>query len=265
MTEAKEAGVPASVRRLVADITDGVASALGPELQGIYLFGSLVTGDFDERVSDVDLLAITRTDLDGDQLANLATLHHRLVQTHPSWEDRIEIAYLSARALRTFKTARSPIAVISPGEPFHVKDAGRDWLLNWFIVQEHSLALVGPPAQTLVPTITIDEVREEINIQLEAWRARVKTSTHPGFLAYAVLTACRAWDTYEKGVIRSKRESAAWVKLQMPRWSPLIDQALHVRSQGGQVGPLDSNDAAAFVSDVAHQVCSPRPTQPAEV
>ncbi|MBI3647417.1 MAG: nucleotidyltransferase domain-containing protein [Actinobacteria bacterium] len=49
----------------------GQTQALGVDLVGSYLFGSVVTGDFDPGISDVDTVAVLRSDLTAAQLAAL--------------------------------------------------------------------------------------------------------------------------------------------------------------------------------------------------
>ncbi|MEK7165733.1 MAG: nucleotidyltransferase domain-containing protein, partial [Patescibacteria group bacterium] len=91
---------------------------------GLYLYGSLVWGDFDREISDIDLLAVTSTGINNKEFDALKIMHDEFVVTHKEWEDRIEVAYVSQQALKTFKDRNSQIAVVSQGEPFHFKDAG---------------------------------------------------------------------------------------------------------------------------------------------
>jgi hypothetical protein len=110
----------------------------------LYVYGSLVTGDFDKDRSDIDLLAVVDSDVDGDTFDRLDRMHARFVEDHPAWEDRIEVAYVPAPALWNFRTRTDQIAVVSPGEPFHLKAAGKDWLINWYMVREVGVTLCGP-------------------------------------------------------------------------------------------------------------------------
>ena len=49
-------------------------------------------------------------------------------------------------ALRTFRSQSSTIGIISPGEPFHLLEAGSDWLISWYALRKDGLALLtGPP------------------------------------------------------------------------------------------------------------------------
>jgi hypothetical protein len=76
------------------------------------------------------LLAVTSSDINDKEFVDLQKMHNDLIANNKKWDDRIEIAYLSAGALKMFKSRTSKIAIISPGEPFHVKEAGNDWLIN---------------------------------------------------------------------------------------------------------------------------------------
>ncbi len=82
---------------------------LGDGLVGLYLYGSMVTGDFDDHISDVDLLAVITAPLNEDEFRRLDAVHRSVEQHHPEWSDRIEIAYPSKEALATLKQARSSI------------------------------------------------------------------------------------------------------------------------------------------------------------
>src|SRR5215203_5594108 len=91
------------IRPLLNDITAGLQGVFGQKLVGLYLYGSLVAGDFDYGISDIDLLAATETAVDGNELETLRKMHTELVKDRPAWDNRIETAYLSLEALKTFK------------------------------------------------------------------------------------------------------------------------------------------------------------------
>jgi hypothetical protein len=83
---------------------------------GLYVYGSLATGDFEPRVSDIDLIAVVR-DASGEALLRrLDRMHEDLVRAEPEWRDRIEVDYVSARGLAQCRTHTTTIARISPGE-----------------------------------------------------------------------------------------------------------------------------------------------------
>lgn len=211
---------------LIVALVSRLRAALGEHLIGLYLYGSLVTGDYDAGVSDIDLLAAVASDLRDDEFAALDAQHRQLVSDFPHWEDRIEIAYLSLDGLRTFKTRRSPIAVISPGEPFNRKTAGADWLMNWHVVREDGVTLYGPPPQQIItPTTSAERAACVRGYALDAvsW---LDDTTHRGFQAYSILTMCRALYTLTTGDHISKRAAAEWTAARLPEWAGLIERAL---------------------------------------
>ena len=60
-------------------LIDGLKSALNEQLIGIYLYGSLVTGDFDPAISDIDLVVVLTCELDHDRFSLLHQMHIQVV------------------------------------------------------------------------------------------------------------------------------------------------------------------------------------------
>ena len=124
------------IDKLLSHLLSQIQQILGEKLVALYLYGSLVTGDFDREISDIDLLAAIASEIEPQEFEQLQQMHLEVIAKNPEWNDRLEIAYLSVAALKTFRTQVSQIAVISPGEPFHFKEAGKDWLINWWRSEE---------------------------------------------------------------------------------------------------------------------------------
>lgn len=245
------------IEALLGRLTDEIRRSLDGSLVGLYVYGSLVTGDFDKDRSDIDLLAVVDTDLGGDTFDRLDRMHKRFVQDHPAWEDRIEVAYVPSGALWNFKTRTGRIAVISPGEPFHLKTAGKDWLINWYMVREVGVTLCGPPSRALIPEISHAEFVEAVREQAEAWKEWVFRMRTPGAQCYAVLTLCRALYTNTHGRQASKKQAALWAEDCLPQWTPLIQQSLDWLSGQGE-GETDDEaglqETVRFVHDVANRI-----------
>ena len=239
-------------------LTSAIASRFGDELVGLYLFGSLISGDFLPGVSDIDLLAVITRDLNDADVAPLAALHAGIVRDHPEWDDRIEVAYLSADGLRDFRSRISPLIIISPGEPLHLIDAGPDWLMNWYLVRSAGIALAGPPPRDLIPPIATAEYHQTVQEHLssaENWIARA-TSRKPG--SYAVLTAGRGLYTLRIGEHASKAQTAAWMQAQFPEWADLIDCALAWRGmpEDQELTAEDRAEIARYLSIVTAAIRS---------
>ena len=211
--------------RIVLD----VRHLLGESVVSVLLYGSLVTGDFDLDASDLDLLVVLAEPL-GD-LAGPAEVHRRIEVDYPRWKNRIEVAYVSADALRTFREKPSPIAVISPGEPLATKEAGKDWLINWYTVRAQGQTLYGAGPDQIIPDISHAELVEAIRLQAEEWREWVTHSKSRPFQGYAILTMCRALHLVRTGTQASKLRAAHWAMEQLPAEAPLISQALAWRKE----------------------------------
>jgi len=219
-------------------------------LIGLYVFGSLVTGDFDRDRSDIDLLTVLDSAIEDDTFRRLERMHTRFVEEYPAWEDRIEVAYVPAPALRDFRTKSSRIAVVSPGEPFHFKAAGKDWLINWYVVRQVGFTLYGPPPDTLIPEISQSEFVEAVREQAGAWKEWVHRMRTPGAQSYAVLTMRRPLYAHTHGGQASKKQAALWAAERMPEWESMIRQSLAWMSEG----PREESDDEAGLSETVRFV-----------
>jgi predicted nucleotidyltransferase len=220
------------IEALLGRLTDEIQRTVRASLVGLYVYGSLVTGDFDKSRSDIDLLAVVDSDVDGDTLDRLDMMHARFVEDYPAWEDRIEVAYVPAPALWNFRIRTDQIAVVSPGEPFHLKAAGKDWLINWYMVREVGVTLCGPPPRALIPEISQSEFVEAVRKQAAEWKEWVYKMRTPGAQSYAVLTLCRALYSHTHGRQASKKRAALWAQARLPQWAPLIQQSSLWLSEG---------------------------------
>lgn len=225
-----------SVGGLVTRLVDGQTQALGVNLVGSYLFGSVVTGDFEPGISDVDTVAVVRSDLTSAEFAALDRLHRDIVGEMPQWVDRVEVVNLSSQALATCRTASSAAARISPGEPFHAIDVDHRWLIDWYQLRDVGVALCGPPAESFVPVISHDEYVEAVRQHMLAWPDWVDGLVTQGAQAHAILTMCRGLRTWRTGEHVSKREAARWACEVFPEHANLIRDAVVWREQS-RVGP----------------------------
>ena len=207
------------------DLTTRIQTVLRQKLVGVYLHGSLVYGDFDLEISDIDLMVAITTPLDAQELMHLEEMHQDFAAANPRWQDRIETAYIMLDALKTARTQTSTIANVSPGEPFHTLEAGKDWLVNWYMVREQGVALFGPPPKSVIDPITTAEFVEVIRSHTQQWSQWIDDCRHLGGQAYAILTLCRALYTTQHGAQVSKLQAAAWAAATFPQWAELIEQS----------------------------------------
>jgi hypothetical protein len=92
----------AAVDAVLEALFAGVRDALGPQLVGVYLDGSLAAGDFAECSSDIDVLVVTEGVLPDEVVAALGAMHARLATGTSKWSRELEVSYIPCRALRRF-------------------------------------------------------------------------------------------------------------------------------------------------------------------
>jgi predicted nucleotidyltransferase len=250
----------ASAKQIVEAVTGAITATTGPALVGLYLFGSLATGDFDEGVSDIDLLAIFSSEVSDGLATRLEHALEELARDHPRWRNRIEVAYVSAASLANFRRASTRIAVISPGEPLHLISAGPEWVLTWYPARLYGIALVGPPANELIPDISFSEYANAVRGCLERFRERIPDDATPGSQAFAVLTMCRGLYTCIHRELASKLKAAAWARKELPDWAGLIGEAITWRQHQWEVPQADGAATVAvvrrFIAEIADRVAA---------
>jgi predicted nucleotidyltransferase len=249
----------ADINRLLESLLYHVRHIFQERLVGLYLYGSLTTGDFDPISSDIDLLAVTSSQITASEFDALRSMHRELTRDNLEWEDRIDVVYLPVTALREFRSEKSPIVIISPGEPFHVREGEtlRDWLQNWYVVRESGLALFGLPPKAIIPPITREEFVEAVRRYAAEVSERVRHEMDRKNQAYTILTMCRALHVHRTGKQASKREAALWAQEELPEWSGLIQSALAWR-QAWREEDIDHatthSETTRFVNFVSNRI-----------
>lgn len=208
---------------LLEKLTAAMSAAIGDDLLSLTVHGSYVAGDFEPNRSDLDLLAVLDTEPNQAMLERLRPLHERIAVEHPPWADRIEVDYLSLETLRTLAERPGPMIRISPGEPLHLFEATRHYLINIVSARQDGQTLRGLDVPSLVPFVPKDSLFAVIREHVANWPTWVQGARErPGAQAYAVLTLCRALHLLEVGHQTSKRQAGAWGTARLPEWAELI-------------------------------------------
>ena len=221
--------LPLDVRDLLDVLLLGMQQALHGEVIGVYLFGSVTLGAYDQGISDVDLLACTTRDPDEAMLERLKRIHDRVVDSRPQWRDRVEVVYAGADSLRTFRERPHRIARISPGEDLNLRQADADWLIDWYQVLDSGITLFGVEPETVLPLLSTDEFRHAAWKQMHGWPGRLRPGLDPGYLSYIVLALARGLHAVVNGQQVSKEAGGRWVASTWQEWSALTAAAVRCR------------------------------------
>jgi predicted nucleotidyltransferase len=226
------------VRPLLDDLTARIRAVLGDKLAGLYLWGSYALGDFDPRISDLDLAAALAADVDEPEYAALGAMHERFAREYPAWAGRIEVRYASVATLNA-PAEGGEILSISPGEAFNRRHSDERWLIDWYVVRARGIALHGPPAEELLTPIAVERFVAAVRANVASWDDR---GDHVGTLkqqAYVILLLCRAMRAVQLGDQLSKPGAGRWAQGELPEWADLIGRAIAWRE-----APADADGAA---------------------
>lgn len=227
-----------NVNILLGELLKNIQKILAENLLGLYLNGSLVLGDFDLNISDIDLVAILTKDINDKEFKALKEMHEEFVEKHKDWNDRIEVCYISLTAINLTMVRESNIVNISPGEQFHRTKSRKEWLMNWYLTREKSMVLYGPSPKTIIDQISKEEFIQSVKDHVTSWGKWVQDMKNPYAQSYAILSLCRALYAYRKGDQVSKKQAAIWAQGELPEWSEVIKDALKWR-EGGKYKPAD--------------------------
>jgi predicted nucleotidyltransferase len=217
------------VNALLQILLKNLQKILGEHLSGMYLFGSLANGDFDEE-SDIDVAVLTDEEISPELFSQLQVMHARVAEIHSPWATQLEVAYLSQRNIRRYDPnhARHPHLDRGKGETLHFDSHAR--VIERYILRQRGIVVFGPPLENLIDPISPDDLRRSMLEILNEWWARKLDAPAPfdsrGYQSYTVLSLCRILYTLEHGDVVSKPIAARWAKEALPaRWIPLIERA----------------------------------------
>jgi hypothetical protein len=216
---------------MLETLLTGVREVLGGNLVGVYLRGSLATGDFIPETSDLDLLVATEQPVNEAEFAALTALHAQLTASSNPYARRVEVAYLERAALKWFEPGlRHP--TLGQGESLTWSEHYNNWILERWVVRQHGVALLGPEPNTLIEPISVAELQEAVRARLGDWADWAKQPDDPDWSlprahkAYVVETMCRALYTLACGQLPSKRRAVVWALETLPEpWRSTIERS----------------------------------------
>ena len=223
--------LPQDVNAMLDALLPGIRDALGDNLLGVYLRGSLALGDFIPATSDIDVLVVTARPVDDAEFATLADLHARLSASSLTYANRLEIAYIDRAAWRCFEPGKHHLS-LGQGETLAWSEHRDNWILERWTVREHGVALLGPAPASLIDPIAPDELRAAVRARLRDWADWADQPDDPDWLlprahkAYVVETMCRALSTLSSGKLLSKPRSVAWALANLPEpWRSTVERS----------------------------------------
>lgn len=195
-------------------LLSGIRSVLGDQLVGLYIHGSLASGDFEPSRSDIDFVAATPAELPQAILPELRGMHARLSASGLHWARELEGSYLPLSALRRYDPLHNIHPALRVDGSFELDGHGSDWIIQLSLLRERAIVLAGPDPRDLINPVEPDDLRRAVRGILGEWWSQPLpqperfASRH--YQSYAVLTMCRALFTLHFGRAPSKTEASRW-------------------------------------------------------
>src|SRR5438093_12971462 len=171
---------PPEVDGILAALIPGVQSALADNLVGVYLRGSLASGDFIET-SDIDFLVATERPVSDVEAEALIELHARLAALPNKYADRLEGAYIDRKSLRRFEPGQRFLTVECE-TPLRWKAHETSWLIERCGLRESGIALLGPDPRSLIDPISAEELCDAAPQRARGWATWAADPQHPEWL-----------------------------------------------------------------------------------
>ena len=111
------------INKLLDLLLSNTTLVLGNQLVGMYLYGSLATGDFNPETSDIDFLIVTTSSLSDKAFAELEAMHHRIWKSGLKWAAKLEGSYIPKRDIRRHDPRSAPCPTVNEGQ-FYLDQRG---------------------------------------------------------------------------------------------------------------------------------------------
>jgi predicted nucleotidyltransferase len=226
------------LRDVLYTFVNEITAELAENLVGVYLIGSIATGDFDLD-SDVDFLVVTNTELTETNIKSLQETQIRIhdIDCYPA--KHLEGSYISIGDLNNSHTVgEKKLYYFDNGSTtFEQSTHDNKWHVRW-ILRERGITLIGQKPEKIMQSIPLVELSNEIKMAMladmkafedEINRSRSFWNSRFG-QSFAVLTYCRMLHTLHTGTVQSKKAGVIWAKQFVePKWVKIIDQAWEER------------------------------------
>ena len=228
-------------------VVAGLGDTIGDELVAVILHGSLATGCFNERRSDVDLLVVTRGPIE-DREAVLSLLERESGSYgEPGWPRPLEVSTLTLAQLAEW--ADPPAYDLHfPGRPGPGVDP--DLPAHVWVARRYGLPLHGPTPKELLP-----DVPEEQYLAALLMDVRDAVAEGHDFPRYAILTLCRVWAQLETLEFQTKDSGTEWASAHLPdELQPLAERALESYRGDGLDFPVGEADFRRFADHIVVRI-----------
>ncbi len=234
--------MPSSLPPAVQPLLEAYVHALEPlraQIYGVYLYGSIALGAYEEAVSDIDVIALTQGAWSSRELDQLAKLHQKLMREYEMGR-RLDVIYVPVSRLGKsgLETSVAPYPGVHDGR-FRPAGSGDVNGVTWWILQHRGICLLGVEREHLPLDYPWQQVLRTMRFNLDVYFARKLKRSYiyfsPVAVEFAVSNLCRIFSTIEDGEIVAKSAALKIWRQRLPaRWHRLLDEAWRLRHHPAQ-------------------------------
>ena len=223
------------VNNIVDHLLADAKGLLGEQFVGLYLHGSLITGDFDLRSSDIDFLCVTADKLSEETIPALKKMYFALKEVDSKWWFQLEGSFTPQADMHRYNPENGPYPTVHEGK-FYFAGHESHWVIQRHLLLKNAVIVEGAEPKTFIAPVSVADLHGALRSFLDEWwipmlENHVKLDAQD-YQAYAILTMCRMLYTFENNEIASKPLSAHWVQEKFGEWRDLIDWALAWKEDG---------------------------------
>lgn len=241
---------PQNIHDLIEDFIEAFKEALGNNLVGIYLHGSLAMGCFNPESSDIDILIVIKQILSKDKKQELANLILDFIDRPPA--NGIEVSVVTLESMQHFQYP-TPFELhyshmykneFKNGKiEFSSIQTDPDLAAHIVVVRERGVVLYGKPIADVFSPVPNKYYLHSTIDDVETGLKKIKNGQYDDQHAipvYEVLNACRTLAFIDDSVIRSKREGGEWGMNHLPnRFRLVISESMKEYARKGSSKPID--------------------------
>ncbi|MFN8414060.1 MAG: DUF4111 domain-containing protein [Anaerolineales bacterium] len=262
LEETKPTAFP-EVNQVLRPLLKHVKEILNDQFIGMYLYGSLSSGDFNPESSDIDFLVITKEKLSKKIITQLEEMHNQTWATSLTRAGKLEGAYIPKELIRKHTSIGFPCPTINEGK-FYLDTPGSDWVIQRHVVREYGVILDGPDPKTLIDFVSSEDIRNSVMGVLHEWWYPMLENPEwlrvhdDGYRSFAIITMCRVFHALEHGSITSKPKAVQWARKKIDKkWHTLVDKAVAVSNHKDQ--PIGLKETIDFIKYTKEQIESIKP------
>jgi hypothetical protein len=204
-------------------------------IQGFYVIGSIALNGFNERLSDIDFVAILAHKASNSELEALAAIHKSIEKDFPRWG--MSGSYIQSNDLERSDAEMRTYPYFHDGK-FHKEGKFGINPVTWWELKNHSIAIRGKDPKELPFNadwnLLLAWMRENLNTYWRGWVVRFDRRIimlSDWGIQWTVLGVLRQYYTFQENSMTTKLGAAEYALRCLPQvWHPLVQEAIDIRA-----------------------------------